>query len=263
MNTALQTIEHRPWPLPSGPWIMAQRWHDLLFAHWPIPADAMRALVPPSLEVDTFDGEAWVGLVPFRMTSVRPRGLPGVPWLSAFPELNVRTYVRAKTGDPKPGVFFFSLDAANPVAVSLARNVFRLPYFNARMNLLASPHKLGGESTAYTSHRTHRHAPPAELIACYRPTGDALATSPGSVEQWLTERYCLYTVSDFQRNRGDLLRGDIHHAPWPLQPAEWSVQHETCVAAAGLDVPDVPPLLHFARRLDVVVWPLRKIKNGE
>ena len=257
MNEITQAVDHRPWPLPSGPWIMGQRWHDLLFAHWPIPVDALRALVPPALEVDTFEGEAWVGLVPFRMTSVRPRCLPRVPWLSAFPELNVRTYVRAKTGEPKPGVFFFSLDAANPVAVSLARNVFRLPYFNARMNLLDD-----GQSIAYTSHRTHRHAPSAELIARYRPTGDALATSRGSIEQWLTERYCLYTTSDFQQGRGDLLRGDIHHQLWPLQPAEWSVQRETCVAAAGLTLPETAPLLHFARRLDVVVWPLVKLETS-
>lgn len=259
----LTQIDHRPWPLRTGPWIMAQRWCDLLFAHWPIALDAMRALVPPSLEVDTFDGEAWVGLVPFHMRGVRPRGLPSVPWLSAFAELNLRTYVRAKTGDPKPGVFFFSLDAANPVAVWLARTIFRLPYFNAQMNTHACALD-DNAHVVYGSRRTpgsfmHRDAPTAELVARYRPTGAPFASTPGSLEHWLTERYCLYTTADFQRGAGSVLRGEIHHAPWPLQPAEWEVERETVVAAAGLALPNVPPLLHFARQLDVVVWSPSKV----
>src|SRR5688500_17865980 len=119
---------HRPYPMPEVPWIMTQSWHDLLFAHWPVKAEALRELVPPGLELDLFDRQAWLGIIPFHMTNVAPRGVPALPWVSAFPELNVRTYVRV--GD-RPGIFFFSLDAGNPLAVTMARTLFKLPYFQA------------------------------------------------------------------------------------------------------------------------------------
>src|SRR5262245_21709039 len=154
---------HRPWPLPSGPWVMAQVWQDLLFAHWPIETAALRALVPASLALDTFDGRAWLGVVPFRMSGVRLRATPALPWLSAFAELNVRTYV---TAEGKPGVFFFSLDAANPVAVAAARRFFHLPYFRARMSC-----RPDGDGIHYASRRNHRGAPPAELRGSSRPLG--------------------------------------------------------------------------------------------
>jgi uncharacterized protein YqjF (DUF2071 family) len=128
----LANTAHRPWPLPAAPWVMAQTWRDLLFAHWPLPAAALQALLPPALTVDAFDGQGWLGIVPFKMQGVRPRGLPAVPWLSAFPELNVRTYVQLRDrGIEKRGVYFFSLDAANPVAVQIARRTFWLSYFDA------------------------------------------------------------------------------------------------------------------------------------
>ncbi|MEZ4581001.1 MAG: DUF2071 domain-containing protein [Caldilineaceae bacterium] len=144
---------------------MAQQWCDLLFAHWPIPAAAMRAFVPPALKLDTYDGQAWIGVVPFHMRNVRPRALPAVPWLSHFAELNVRTYVTAADGS-RPGVWFFSLDAANPVAVMLARRFFMLPYFNAAMDV-----RTVGDAVYYTSRRTHTGAAPAHFMARYRPPG--------------------------------------------------------------------------------------------
>ena len=116
---------HRPWPVPQKPWVMRQVWHDLVFAHWPVSVDQLRPLIPPGLQIDTYDGQAWIGVVPFRMSGIRPRLLPAVPWLSAFPELNVRTYVVA---DDKPGVWFFSLEAANLVAVTIARWWYCLLY---------------------------------------------------------------------------------------------------------------------------------------
>ena len=282
----LKRIDHRPWPPPAGPWVMAQSWLDLLFAHWPIPLDELRRVVPASLTIDTFDGQGWVGVVPFRMTGVRPRGVPALPWLSAFPELNVRTYV---TLGGKAGVFFFSLDAANPVAVATARRWYHLPYFNARMSLRregvpgqnAPPTRSGQEpgqdATAtrageepgqdapptqtgagrelvhYISRRTHRGAPQAEFIGQYRPTGDVFRSAPGSLEAWLTERYCLYAV----HSTGRVYRGEIHHHPWPLQEAEAEIEVNTMTLAHGIGLPEMAPLLHFARRLDVVVWPLR------
>jgi uncharacterized protein len=210
--------------------------------HWPVPYDALRALIPPSLALDTFDGMAWIGVVPFRMTGVRLRMLPPLPWLSAFPELNVRTYV---TTGGKPGVWFFSLDAASRLAVRLARWLFHLPYYDARM---------ASECTAgqvyYTSHRTHRGAPPAAFQGQFHPIGPVSHTAPGTLDHWLTERYCLYS-SD---HHGQVWRGDIHHVRWPLQPAEAAVQVNTMTQQIGLTLPNIPPLLHFARRLDVVGW---------
>jgi uncharacterized protein YqjF (DUF2071 family) len=225
---------------------MAQSWHDLLFAHWPVAPAVMRPHVPAALPLDTYDGQAWIGVVPFRMTGVRPRGVPPLPWLSAFPELNVRTYV---TLDAKPGVWFFSLDATNALAVAVARRTYHLPYYRARMSL--RPHDVG---VHYESQRTHRGASPAELIGRYAPTGPPCPAAPGTLDYFLTERYCLYTIG----RDGMPRRGEIHHAPWPLQPATAALERNTMAAAAGVALPAVQPVLHFARRLDVVVWPLRR-----
>lgn len=234
--------EHRPYPPPTGPWVMHQRWHDLLFAHWPVPEETMRALVPRELPLDTYDGTAWLAVTPFRMSDVRPRYLPALPWLSAFPELNVRTYV---TLGGKPGVYFFSLDAANPVAVTAARQFFSLPYYTATMSAADD-----GTTIHYRSRRTHAGAPGAELAARYRPTGAVFHSTPGSLEYWLTERYCLYTLNA----RRQPMRAEIHHAQWPLQPAEAEFEVNTMAAPLGLTLPPAASLLHFARRLDVVVW---------
>src|SRR5437867_5100192 len=124
----LNQTSHRPWPLPSRPWVTTMRWHDLLFLHWPVRPEIIRPLIPNGLELDTFDGAAWIGVVPFRMTGVRLRWLPPLPGISAFPELNVRTYVRVRD---RPGVYFFSLDAGSRTAVAMARAWFHLPYFHA------------------------------------------------------------------------------------------------------------------------------------
>jgi uncharacterized protein YqjF (DUF2071 family) len=242
----LEATAHRAWPVPTAPWVMAQVWHELLFAHWPIPAEALRSTLPPGLTLDTYDGQAWLGIVPFRMSHVHPRGVPSLPWISAFPELNVRTYVVAQD---RPGVYFFSLDAANPVAVAVARRFFYLPYLNASMRCVRT-----GDTVAYTSRRTHRRAIPAEFIGTYRPTGPVFLSRPGSLEHWLTERYCLYTA-----HRGTLYRGDIHHAPWPLQPAEAELTRNTMARSHGIELPQVAPLLHYSHLQEVVVWPLHSV----
>jgi uncharacterized protein YqjF (DUF2071 family) len=239
---------HRPWPLPRGPWVMAQVWHDLLFAHWPISVERMRAAVPGGLELDTFEGRAWLGIVPFRMSGVRLRWTPSLPRISAFPELNVRTYVWC--GD-RPGVLFFSLDARNPIAVAIARAWFHLPYFRARM----SCDRAGdGEEIRYAHLRTHAGAPAAELSVRYRPVGPVFQARAGTLEHWLIERYCLYTAG----NAGGARRAEIQHPPWSLQNAEASFERNTMASAHGFELPETAPLLHFARRQDVVVWnPIR------
>jgi uncharacterized protein len=221
---------------------MAQSWHDLLFAHWPVAAAMLRPLLPPPLQIDTFEGQAWLAVVPFRMTGVRLRGTPALPWLSAFPELNVRTYV---TFGGRPGVWFFSLDAGNAMAVAIARAWFHLPYFCARMR--CAEH---GDWIQYESERIPREAPGGLLKGLYRPVGKPFSAQSGTLEHFLTERYCLYTTDE----RGRIIRGEIHHLPWLLQVAEAEFTGNTMAEAAGVVLPARKPLLHFAERQDVLVW---------
>lgn len=244
----LSDSAHRGWPLPRGPWIMRQTWHELLFAHWPLDPVVLAARIPPGLTLDTLDGRAYLGVIPFRMSDVAPRVIPAIPWLSAFAEMNVRTYV---IRDGIPGVWFFSLDAANPIAVALARALFFLPYFTARMRCTRD-----GDSIRYASRRTRGHdARPATFAATYRPIGPVYHSAPGRLDHWLTERYCLYAASP----RGALFRCDIHHARWPLQPAAAAIAENTMAAAAGFTLPDTPPHLRYAARQDVLVWAPRRV----
>lgn len=240
-NGLPETSNHRLYPPPEGRWALSMRWRDLLFMHWPVAHDALRPLIPPSLKLDTFDGSAWLGVVPFRMSGVRPRYLPGVPRISNFPELNLRTYV---TVGGKPGIWFFSLDAHNPLAVHLARATFSLPYFDAAMSW--SPD--GSDGLDYRSIRTHRGAYGTRFTARYRPTGPP--GEAGDLERFLTARYCLYAAD----SAGRLRRGEIHHDDWPLQPAEAEVSELQMTGQIGLELPDRAPVLHFTRSLDVVAW---------
>jgi len=234
-------VGHRPWPMPSRPWVLRQSWHDLLFAHWPVSRALLARLVPTDFEIDVFDGQAWIGVVPFVMTNVAPRGIPATAWFSRFPELNVRTYVRA---GGHPGVYFFSLDAAKASAVMVARTTLCLPYHRASMDV-----ERDGSDVRYRSRREGA-APPAEFIAVYRPHGHAFRPQPGTLEHFLTERYCLYA----RNRRGRPYRLEIHHAPWSLQAADAEITGNTMVSAAGLALPSTTPLLHFARRQDAVAW---------
>jgi hypothetical protein len=228
---------------------MHMAWLDLLFAHWRVPSAALRPLIPPALELDEFDGSAWIAVVPFRMSGVRPRFGPSVPGLSDFPELNVRTYV---TKDGKPGVWFFSLDATNRLAVRAARRFFHLPYMDAEMACQPSPDpsRIAGGEISYKSRRTHKGEPPADFAAAYGPTGEVFYAQPGSLEYFLTARYCLY-AADAQ---GRVYRGEIDHPDWPLQPAWAEIERNTMTNPIGLTLPDDKPHLLFARKLDVVAW---------
>jgi uncharacterized protein YqjF (DUF2071 family) len=230
---------------------MHQTWQGLLFAHWPVPDRALRPLVPAGLTLQTFEGRAWLGITPFVLTGLRPRGLPAIPGLSQFPEINVRTYVAV--GDDRPGVFFFSLDAGSTLAVVGARALYALPYYRARFTVRSAQGEI-----AYTSRRTARGAPPAEFRAVYRPAGEAAPARPGTLEHWLTERYRLYAVD----TRGALHRAAIDHAPWPLQPARAVIERNTMTSGLGLALPEVAPLLHFAARVDVRVWPPEPVRAG-
>lgn len=247
MNTSFLTeTRHRPWPLPKEPYVIEMGWRHLLFAHWPIPPDVMRAHVPPELELDLYDGQAWLGVVPFLMTDVRARLSPIT---MEFPELNVRTYVKA---GGKHGVFFFSLDAASWLTVRAARAAFQLPYFHANMTYQQRP----DGTTSYTSVRRTRfkHAE-AHFRATYAPTGPVIEAAAGSLEHWLTERYCLFTAQS-----GRVCSSDVHHLKWPLQPATAQLDRNTMTEVFGLKLPVEEPLLHYAEHLDVVAWRPRKVK---
>ena len=239
-------VTHRPWPLPRSAWVMTQRWSDLLFMHWPVQTDVMRALVPPNIDLDLHSGTAWVTIAPFYLDHLRARRLPAMPWGAEFAELNVRTYVSI---DGKPGVYFFSLDASSAFAVVAARTLFQLPYYRATMDVRAGP-------DTRIEYQIRRVGAEARFEATYGPVGPVTLAAPGSLDHWLTERYCLYAAD----RTGGVLRADIHHAPWPLQPAYAEVRYNSMLQAAGIAAPAIEPRLSFARRLDVVVWRPRRVR---
>lgn len=239
-SASLDSTDHRPWPLPGGSWVMGQTWEELLFAHWRIDPAALS--LPEGLRPDLFEGEAWIGVTPFRVSGLRARGLPPLPLVSSFLELNTRTYV---TDGGKPGIWFFSLDAESELAVEAARQGYKLPYFRADMRA-----EWRGGRLEYESRRRDGRGAPAAFRASYRPIGEVLDADPRSLAHFLTERYCLYA-----EHEGQLLRAEIHHEPWPLQPAEASVD-ENSMPPASIELLDDEPLLHFSARQDVVIWPL-------
>jgi uncharacterized protein YqjF (DUF2071 family) len=211
-----------------------------------MPAAALQPLVPPELKIQEFEGTSWVGLVPFRMEGVTHRGLPDIPGVSAFPELNLRLYVEYQG---RPGVWFVSLDATQPLAIWAAKRFFHLPYFRADMSLARS-----GEEITY---RSQRRDSSAALQVKYRPTSPPRQTQPGSLEHWLTERYCLFARS----KAGALYRCDIHHAPWLLQDATAEFELETMGSSQGTPLSGPPSLLHFSRSIDVVVWSPKRLSD--
>jgi hypothetical protein len=244
----LEETAHRPWPLPARDrWLMGQTWDWLLFAHWRVPLDRVRRHVPEELPIDSFDGDAWIGVTPFVLNGLRLRATPPPPGLSSFPELNVRTYV---TVEDKPGIWFFSLDAGSRIAVEAARRAYRLPYFHARMEV-----EHDEEGIRYASDRRSAGERPASLRARYAPDGPTYTAEQGSLEAFLAERYCLYTVHD-----GAVFRAEIHHPPWPLQHARADFDVST-MAPPGLPT-DGEPELHYAERQDVLIWPLEPLDGA-
>lgn len=241
IHDLLQKTDHRRWPIPKRPWIMEQVWRDLLFAHWRIPVPFLRQLLPPSLELDTFEGGAWITAAPFRM-SIRFRGIPVLPRMAAIPELNCRTYVIV---GGKPGVYFFSLDITSPAAVWAARRFYYLPYYRAQMQV-----KKIGTRVSYTSNRSG-----ASWQSQYEPTSVVRRSVPGTLEHWLTERYCLYAVSG-----GAVYRGEVHHEPWPLQDASANIIDTQVLKRVYSDLADTPEILSFTPELRVVIWALERVR---
>jgi uncharacterized protein YqjF (DUF2071 family) len=233
---------HRPWPAPRSPWLLRQVWNHVLFAHWRFPAEPVRATLPPPLQphLDTYDGDAWIGIVAFRATGTRMHDLPPVPGASNLNELNVRTYI---TIDGKPGVYFYSLDTFHLLAVAGARLFYRLPYFPARTEFTAID-----RGFHYTSHRL----PPgeAEFDATYAPVGDPRPATEHPLTAFLAERYCLYTAGEHEMGRAEIL-----HRPWPLSPAQATIRRNTMLTPLGLELPAAAPLCHYAPVQDTLIWP--------
>ncbi|MBX3065582.1 MAG: DUF2071 domain-containing protein [Anaerolineae bacterium] len=245
----IHDIDHRAYPPPDGVWLLRQTWSDLAFLHWQVPAAQLQRWIPAGLQLDTYDGAAWIGIVPFQMSDVSLRGLPALPLLSYFPEMNVRTYVIA---DGKPGVFFFSLDAGNPLAVLLGRRWYRLPYFNAEMTITRE-----NGAVDYYSQRRHRGQPNVEFSARYRASSAIYAAARGSLDHWLTERYCLYTTGW----GGELLRGEIQHRQWELQRGEAEIRTNTLTQPLGIEL-TAAPLVHFVQRIQMIGWLLARVSSS-
>lgn len=226
----------------AAPWLFRMRWLDLLFAHWPVDGEALRAHLPADVELETFDDRAWLGVVPFTMADVSPRGLPALPRLSRFPEVNVRTYVRHRG---VPGVWFLSLDAASRPTVWGGQAVFHLPYHLARM-------RAGRDEAGFVDSVSRRRAADVRFGARYRAIGPVEAAAPGSFDEWSTDRKRLFSID----RGGTIWRSEIDHAAWPLQPAAGFVAAADVAGALGLSLPDdEEPILRYAARIDVRGWP--------
>ena len=234
---------------PDAPVVMRQDWHHLLFLHWEVPPQELQRLIAPELAIDTFDGNAYVGLVPFTLSGVRPLLTPPLPWISSFHEINVRTYVHLDGRDP--GVWFFSLDASSVIAVAAARAAYHLPYFHASMEFAAS-----SEQIDFKSRRDDpRGTTPAMSRIRYKPMdGIVRQAAPGTIEHFLLERYILYTTDDEHRLR----RARVHHQPYPIQRADVLDFEETMIWAAGIRRPQSAPLRHYASEVNVKVYPLER-----
>jgi uncharacterized protein YqjF (DUF2071 family) len=240
----LEQTDHRPWELPTRPWVMTQSWEKLLFSHWPIEPDLIQSRIPAPLQLDTFENQAWITVVPFQMNRIRLRFLPTIPGTGLFPELNVRTYV---THQGKSGVFFLHIDADHHFAVWAAKKFAYLPYNYAKINWQEQDQQI---------HFASHHHDQLSFEAYYQPSSSAKAATSGSLDHWLMERYCLYTTHD-----KNIYRGEIHHQPWLIQQAKAKVVCDSLFDLHQLAVQKNNPLFHYAQQLNVWAWPLVECSN--
>lgn len=242
-ESILKQTEHRNYPLPKGKWIGMQDWKHLMFVHFPVYPAFVEHLLPEGLELDTINEEAWISIVPFKVDKLRIRKLPPLPFLYPFSEVNVRTYVKK---DGIPGVYFFSMDAANLLAVTGAK-IAGLPYFHAKVKLKRRAKKYYFKSV--------RKSEEKEIFkATYKPSGKLFYPEEGTIDYWLMERYALWAY-----HNDVLIRGDIHHKQWKIQHADVIIDKETLTSAylpnnAFLS----EPLAHYAKSKRVLIWPVRK-----
>jgi hypothetical protein len=254
-GSLLYSVEHRPWMPPDSQWLLSQSWDDLLLAHYAMDPPTLRRLVPDALTLDLYDGVAWLTVSPFCTSHMRPSGVPPIPGISFFPQMNLRTYV---TMQGKPGLFYFSVDAANLSAVWFARVFFRMPYWQAAIQISGATiraRRAGNPQERAIHFRSSRlHGPaavngPAKLDVIYSPEGEARQASHGTLDEFLTERYCVYAW-----NRRKYYRAEVHHQPWSLQPASAEFRANSMAEPFGLTLPAKPEVCHFSRSLKMLVW---------
>ncbi|WP_423800590.1 YqjF family protein [Neobacillus sp. SAB-20_R2A] len=234
----------------SKNWIMKQSWRNLLFAHWPVPVEVIRPFVPKALQIDTFERYAWIGIVVFVMDGIFLRGLPRLPLFAKFPEINVRTYVKYKG---KPGVYFLSLDAPHWATYTIARKWYRLPYFYSEIHAWEERAEF-----SYNSVRKDRKSTsPVGFDGKFSASSEVYFAECGTLDHWLTERYCLYSVDA----KGNIFCGEIDHAPWPLHRAEADICQNTLVSPFKFDLPKMAPFLHFSPGVDSIFSNIRRVKN--
>lgn len=244
----LAQTRHRPYPLPRGPWLMKQTWKDLLFAHWPVNEADLLPYIPAGLELAKWEGRPWISITPFVMDPLRLRGVPRLPFVHRFLEMNIRTYV---VHEGTEGIFFLNLDASSRLAVITARRLAHLPYSYAKMTCRTEE-----AGFYYSSRRRTPGGGNAEFTGKYQAAESLhYHAQPGTLQHWLTEKYCLYS-SD---SKGRLYRGDIHHLPWPLQDASLHIDINTAIRALGITHEPEPSLLSFTQYLEVLFWPVRRI----
>jgi len=257
-GSLLYSVEHRPWLPPDNQWLLSQSWDDLLFAHYAVDPPALRKLVPDALTLDLYDGVAWLTVSPFCTSHIRPSGIPPLPGLSYFPQVRLRTYV---TMQGKPGVFYFSVDAANLSAVWFARMFFRMQYWHSKIQVsgaTSQSRKIAEPTIHFRSSRLHGPAAikgPAKLEVIYSPEGEAAPARRGSLDEFLTERYCVYS-----RDRRKFYRSEIHHQPWPLQRASVEIRANSIADPLGLTLPMKPDVCHFSRSLKMLAWAPERIR---
>lgn len=244
----LNNAAHRPWPVPSNNWIMRQKWRNFLFMHWPVNPELVSNLIPSPLRLDTFQGYAWLGYIAFLMDGIYPRALPKLPLTRRFPEINVRTYVQY---DGKPGIFFLSIDVKNWASLKIARHWYHLPYHSSNVSI---EHK--GTTFSFQSIRNenNRHI---SFKALYKPISDVFSPEEGTLDHWLTERYCLYS----RDKTSNIYCGEIHHLPWPLQKAEFEIQSNSLLSPFNINLRNTNPIAHYSGGVDALIWNIRKVHS--
>jgi uncharacterized protein len=238
--------EHRSWPVPSKNWIMRQTWKNVFFAHWPILPERLRPSIPSTLEIETYQQMAWLGVVIFEIEGIYFRGLSPISVVLKFPEVNLRTYVQHKE---KPGVFFLSLDVANWASLSIAKRWYHLPYCKAKIS-----YRKEGNIFHCQSVRKGNSNIPITFKGSFTPDSVSYFPEEGTIDHWLTERSCLYS----QDRRGNIYCGDIHHKPWPLQKATAEISNNTLPTPFGINISEKKPILHFSNGVDTLFWNIKK-----
>ncbi|MFC4619557.1 YqjF family protein [Camelliibacillus cellulosilyticus] len=244
----LDETEHRPFPLPSKRYIMRQTWRNLLFLHWPIPFEKLRPHIPSSLQIDTFNGTAWIGIILFVLEGIYPRGISFISLTPKFPEINVRTYVKR---DGKPGIYFMSIDVENWASLKIAKRWYRLPYHSAQISFRK-------EGRIFHCHSIRKGIGNNSISfeGKYAPVSEVYLSKKGTLDHWLTERYCLFS----SKNKVGIYCGEIHHQPWPLQKAEIEVVKNTLFTPFHFDLSEVRPIAYFSTGVDSLMWNIRKVR---